>query len=89
MRLLALLACAFAGPVRSAETRAVLGSAAEVRSLATEAAAEARPVRLQGQLLLVTISRNALVLLDRGEGIYVQLDRPVDRQLRQGDEIEV
>lgn len=88
LRVITLL-CFGAHLAAGAESRPALSSAAEVRSLSIEAAAEARPVRLRGNLLLVTNPRNALVLLDHGEGIYVQLDRAIGRHYRLGDEIEV
>ncbi len=82
-----LLLGALSPAVRSAESE--LTSAAAVRALSVDAAAEGRAVRLRGQLMLVTATGNAMVLLDRGEGIYVALNRPVDRTYRPGDLIEV
>lgn len=49
----------------------------------------ARPVRLRGNLLLVTVPRTAMVLLDGEEGIYVELDRQVSEDFRLGDVLEV
>ena len=88
MRLILLL-CAGAAALPAGEAGRALDSAAAVRSLSAAAAAEARPVRLRGQLVLVTSTGNAMVLLDRGEGIYVALQRTVDRTYRLGDMIEV
>lgn len=68
---------------------APLDSAAAVRALSPAAAAEARPARLRGHLLLVTAPGNALVLHDRAEGIYVELERVVRDEFRPGDELEV
>jgi signal transduction histidine kinase len=85
----AVLALAWTGALGAAGAPAELTSAAAVRSLGVEAAATALPVRLRGHLALVTTPGNAFVLLDRGEGIYVELDRPVDRGLRLGDLLEV
>lgn len=87
--ILLLMAFAAAGSLPARAADPALTSAAAVRSLSVAAAAEARPVRLRGQLVLVTASGNAMVLLDRGEGIYVALPRPVDRSFRLGDVIEV
>jgi len=71
------------------ESSALLDTAAAVRALAPEAAAQHRPVRLRGNLLLVTAPRNAFVLLDRTEGIYVELPEVVEASLQLGDELEV
>lgn len=46
-------------------------------------------MRLRGQLLFMTSPVEAMVLLDRGEGIYVALGRGPDRGYQLGDEIEV
>lgn len=67
----------------------LLESAAAVRSLSVEEASSSRSVRLRGNLLLISPSPAALVLLDRGEGIYVKLGRGMDAGLALGDEIEV
>jgi signal transduction histidine kinase len=85
--LLLFVACGCALP--AAEPAAPLTSAAAVRSLSATEAAAARAVRLRGQLVLATATGNALVLLDRGEGIYVALPRAAERGFRLGDEIEV
>ncbi len=66
-----------------------LENAAAVRSLSVQAASEARPVRLRGNLLLVNMPRRALVLLDGTEGVYVELDRQVGEEYRLGDVLEV
>ncbi len=71
------------------ETPAALTTAAAVRMLPAEEAAQARSVRLRGQLLLATTLVNALVLFDGEEGIYVALNRAVDPGWRLGDELEV
>ena len=68
---------------------AVLDHAAAVRSLPAETAATARPVKLRGNLLLVTVSRGAMVLQDGAEGIYVELPRQVSPDYQLGDELEV
>ncbi len=77
------------GVAAETETPAELTTAAAVRMLPAEQAAQARPVRLRGQLLLTTTLVNALVLFDGVEGIYVALNRPVDPGWRLGDELEV
>ena len=74
-----------AGAVAPIETT----SAADVRRLPPEAAAEHHPVRLRGNLLLVTTPRNAVVIFDGTEGIYVELDRPAGDGYRLGDLLEV
>lgn len=86
-----LLLGGFAGTVLAQESasNAELDNAAAVRALSPEAAAKQRPVRLRGNLLLVTVLRNALVLLDHTEGIYVELRGSVDDRFQLGDELEV
>jgi len=57
--------------------------------LSPEAAAQKRPVRLTGTLLLVTRQRDALVLRDETDGIYVELNYAVGGTRRPGDRLEV
>lgn len=78
------------GLLKAAEAAAEpLQTAAAVRSLTAQAAAEGRPVKLRGFLLLATAPRNAVVLLNQGEGIYVSLARKELGELRLGDVYEV
>jgi len=86
---LALALALAAMPAAGAESPAELDNAAAVRALAPEVATQRRPVHLRGNLLLVTAPRNALVLLDRTEGIYVELGEVVENRLRLGDELDV
>ncbi len=88
LRLLFLL-LAGASALPAGEAGAVLTSAAAVRSLSADEAATGRGVRIRGQLMFLAASGNAMVLLDRGEGIYVALPRAAERGFRLGDEIEV
>ncbi len=57
--------------------------------LSPEEAAKERPVQLSGTLLLVTRQRDALVLRDETEGIYVELNYVVGNTRRPGDRLEV
>ena len=66
-----------------------LTTAAAVRMLPPEEAAKERPVQLSGTLLLVASHRNALVLRDETEGIYVELGHAVGNSRRPGDRLEV
>lgn len=78
------------GAMRAAESvPAILDRASEVRALSASAAAEGRPVQLRGNLLLVTVPRNAVVLQDGTDGIYVELPDVVNPQFRLGDVLEV
>ncbi len=66
-----------------------LTTAAAVRMLPPDAAAAERPVRLRGTLLLVTRQRDALVLRDETDGIYIELNHTVGNARRPGDQLEV
>jgi signal transduction histidine kinase len=66
-----------------------LTTAAAVRRLAPEEAAKAHPVELKGTLLLVSSYRNALVLRDETEGIYVELDYALGSSRLPGSHLEV
>lgn len=66
-----------------------LTTAAAVRLLSPEEAAKELPVLLRGTLLLVTRQREALVLRDETEGIYVELERGLGGGRRPGDRLEV
>jgi signal transduction histidine kinase len=66
-----------------------LTTAAAVRMLSPEEAAKERPVQLSGTLLLVTRQRDALVLRDETEGIYVELNYVVGNTRRPGDRLEI
>lgn len=66
-----------------------LTSAAAVRGLSAAEAARELPVTLRGTLLLVTRQRDALVLRDETDGIYVDLQHAVGESRRPGDRLEV
>ncbi len=66
-----------------------LTTAAAVRMLSSEEAAKERPVRLTGVLLLVTRQRDALVLRDETDGIYVELNHVIGDTRRPGDRLEI
>lgn len=66
-----------------------LTTAAAVRRLPPEEAAQGRPVQLSGTLLLVTRQRDALVLRDETDGIYIELNFAVGNSRRPGDRLEV
>lgn len=66
-----------------------LTTAAMVRALSPAEAAKEHPVRLSGTLLLVTRQRDALVLRDETDGIYVELNYVVGNTRRPGDRLEV
>ena len=85
---LSLLMVTFACVARAAEALP-LTTAAAVRMLSPEAAAAERPVRLRGTLLLVTRQRDALVLRDETDGIYIELNHTVGNARRPGDQLEV
>ena len=72
-----------------AEGAPPLTTAAAVRMLPPEEAAKGRPVLLSGTLLLVTRQRDALVLRDETEGIYIELNHVVGNSRRPGDRVEV
>lgn len=86
---LPVLLLAPASAARAANAPAPLTSAAAVRSLPPEEAAQERPVQLRGTLLLVTRQRDALVLRDETEGIYVELDQVLGSGRRPGDRLAV
>ncbi len=67
----------------------LLTTTAAVRMLSPQEADEGRPVRLQGNLLLITALGNALVLLDGDEGVYVEFEHPVPADYRPGDRLEI
>lgn len=85
---LSWLAVAFTVPGRAAELPP-LTTATAVRSLSPEAAAGERPVALRGTLLLVTRQRDALVLRDETDGIYIELNHVIGNARRPGDRLEV
>ncbi len=60
-----------------------------MRSLPPEEAARGIPARLRGNLLLVTVPGNAIVLYDGTEGIYVELAQPLPAGTELGDLLEV
>lgn len=66
-----------------------LTTAAAVRALPPDEAAKERPVQLSGTLLLVTRHRDALVLQDDTDGIYVELGNAIGDTRRPGDRLEV
>ncbi len=66
-----------------------LKTAAAVRLLSPAAAAQQRPVQLSGTLLLVTRHRDALVLRDETDSIYVELNHVIGNSRRPGDRLEV
>lgn len=66
-----------------------LTTAAAVRMLSPADAAQGRPVQLSGTLLLVTRQRDALVLRDESDGIYIELSNAVGNARRPGDRLEV
>ena len=68
-----------------AEDPKPLTTAASVRALSPEQAAKEYPVQLTGTLLLVTRQRDALVLRDESDGIYVELNHVIGNARRPGD----
>jgi signal transduction histidine kinase len=74
---------------RAEEAPSPLTTAAAVRMLPPAEAAKERPVQLSGTLLLVTRQREALVLRDGTDGIYVELNRGIGNNRRPGDRLEV
>lgn len=66
-----------------------LTTAAAVRQLSPEEARQGQPVRLTGNLAITTVQREALVLLDETDGVYVEVDPPVKKSLRPGDRLEI
>ena len=91
---LRLLVLAVAGGARSGhaadEARpAPLTTAAAVRQLPPEEARRGLPVRLTGNLAIITVPRDALVLLDETDGIYVEVEQPVKKTLQLGDRLEI
>jgi len=88
--LLLVSLCVWCVPdARTGVPPAPLTTAAAVRMLSPTEASKGLPVRLKGNLLLVTVPGNAIVLLDETEGIYVEFDHIVRGDLRPGDEIAV
>lgn len=79
------------GPLPAADdpAGAPLTSAAAVRRLQPEEAGRGHPVRLVGHIAIVSRLRDALVLLDETEGIYVELPQPAAGNLKPGDRLEV
>lgn len=47
------------------------------------------PVRLTGNLAIITAPRDALVLLDETDGVYVEIEQAVKKNLRLGDRLEI
>jgi len=68
---------------------APLTTAAAVRKLLPEEARLGFPVRLTGNLAIITAPRDALVLLDETDGVYVKVEQPVKKNLRLGDRLEI
>jgi signal transduction histidine kinase len=66
-----------------------LSTAAAVRRLPPDEAARGRPVSLRGTLLLVTRQRDALVLRDETDGIYIELAHTIGDARRPGNRLEV
>jgi len=91
LRLLVLAGAGGAGSVHAAdEARPTpLTTAAAVRRLSPEDASRRLPVRLTGNLAIITAPRDALVLLDDTDGIYVEVDEPVKKNLHLGDRLEI
>lgn len=91
LRLLVFTAACGAGAMHAADEAAPtpLTTAAAVRRLPPEEARRGRPVRLTGNLAIITAPRDALVLLDETDGIYVQVEQPVKKNLRLGDRLEI
>jgi signal transduction histidine kinase len=78
-----------ADSARAENTTPLLTTAAAVRALSPAEAAKERPVQLSGILLLVTRQRDALVLRDDTDGIYVELNYAIGDARRPGDRLEV
>lgn len=74
---------------RAESTLPPLRTASAVRKLSPEEAAQGRPVRLSGTLLLVTRLRDSFVLRDETEGIYVELNHVIGNTRRPGDRVEL
>ncbi len=89
LRLLWLWPVYCAAQVDDALSNPPLTASAAVRALTPKEAGAGRPVHLRGHLLLVTTNRNAIVLLDRTEGIYVELGQWIPAHSKIGDELEV
>lgn len=66
-----------------------LPTAAAVRRLPPEEAGRKLPVRLVGTVVIVTRAREAVVLLDETDGIYVSLPPTARRGVQPGDRLEV
>lgn len=66
-----------------------LRTAAAVRMLSPEEAAKGQPVQLRGTLLLVNRWRDALVLRDETDGIYVELEGAIGTGRHPGEQLEV
>jgi signal transduction histidine kinase len=76
-------------PAQAAESAPPLRTAAAVRMLSPEDAAQRRPVLLTGTLLLVSRQRDSLVLRDETDGIYVELSHALGNNRRPGDRLEL
>jgi len=88
-RWLWLLVAMAAFSARAENAPVLLKTAAAVRMLSSDEAAKEPPVILRGTLLLVTRHRDALVLRDETDGIYVELNYVVGSARRPGDRLEV
>jgi signal transduction histidine kinase len=66
-----------------------LTTAAAVRSLSVAEAREARTVRLEGSMVHVTVPRDALVLVDATEAVYVFIREGVPPDFQPGDWLEI
>lgn len=84
-----MLAALAAGLARAESGPPPLTTAAAVRALSPGEAAEKRPVQLRGTLLLVTLSRDALVLRDETDGVYVELGGALGSVRRPGERLEI
>lgn len=73
----------------AAEGPGLLLTAAAVRSLSVEEAREARAVRLEGSMVHVTVPRDALVLVDATEGVYVFMRDGIPPDIQPGDWLEI
>ncbi len=86
-----ILAATLTPCIKSAEPDPppLLTSAAEVRSLNPAEAAQARPVRVRGTMLFTGAFRDALILHDAGEGLYVRTPTRLLEGLQPGDWLEI
>lgn len=88
-RLLLAWILAGATAAHASESTGEIVTAAAVRALEPAAAAQRKPVRLRGNLIFVTPFRDALVLRDHTDGIYVAVENELRTPLQLGDVLEV